>query len=287
MSTPDIHESPIKTPKQLITIVMLCFIIPITLLILLANWVDSGIKPQAGLSQKQMLQRTNLLIKPIAHQVYKTADEARTGEQIYTEVCASCHAAGLMNAPKFGDSIAWANRLNMGLNALVASAIKGKNAMPAKGGNPDLSEADIQNAVIYIANASGANFKAPAVNAPIANLTSINTQAINNTVTSAVPILPPVVKTTMVSASETPQSIPVNSGKQLYDTICMGCHAAGVAGAPKFGDKAAWASRSAKGMDALLASVIKGKGIMAARGGSQASDADLKQAVQYMLAAAK
>jgi cytochrome c5 len=63
---------------------------------------------------------------------------------------------------------------------------------------------------------------------------------------------------------------------------------AGVAGAPKFGDKAAWADRAKLGIDALTASVIKGKGAMPAKGGvASASDADIKAAVEYMLAAAK
>lgn len=76
-------------------------------------------------------------------------------------------------------------------------------------------------------------------------------------------------------------------GKALYDTTCMACHAAGVAGAPKFGDKAAWAPRIKTGVATLYASVLKGKGAMPAKGGSAAEDADVKAAVDYMVAAAK
>ena len=65
------------------------------------------------------------------------------------------------------------------------------------------------------------------------------------------------------------------------------CHAAGVAGAPKFGDKAAWAARLPAGVDALYTSVAKGKGAMPPRGGAQASDADLRAAVEFMAAAVK
>ncbi len=67
----------------------------------------------------------------------------------------------------------------------------------------------------------------------------------------------------------------------------MACHAAGVAGAPKFGDKAAWAPRLGAGVDGLTASVIKGKGAMPPKGGSGASDAEIKAAVEFMTAAAK
>ena len=65
------------------------------------------------------------------------------------------------------------------------------------------------------------------------------------------------------------------------------CHVAGVAGAPKHGDKAAWAPRVGAGLDALTATVIKGKGAMPPKGGSAASDAEIKAAVQYMLDAVK
>ncbi|MDB5964501.1 MAG: cytochrome c5 family protein, partial [Polaromonas sp.] len=73
----------------------------------------------------------------------------------------------------------------------------------------------------------------------------------------------------------------------LYTQVCAVCHAAGVAGAPKFGDKAAWAPRVTAGVDALTASAIKGKGAMPPKGGSTASDADIKAVVQYMVNAVK
>lgn len=73
-------------------------------------------------------------------------------------------------------------------------------------------------------------------------------------------------------------------GKQIYQQACMACHAVGVANAPKSGDKAAWAPAVATGMDAMVANVIKGKGIMPARGGlASASDKDLSDAVHYMI----
>ena len=78
-----------------------------------------------------------------------------------------------------------------------------------------------------------------------------------------------------------------DAGKKLYETACQACHAAGVAGAPKLGDKAAWAPRLAAGVDGLTASVIKGKGAMPPKGGSAASDAEIKASVQYMVSAAK
>ena len=73
-------------------------------------------------------------------------------------------------------------------------------------------------------------------------------------------------------------------GQQVYKNSCQSCHAAGVAGSPKLGDKAAWAPRIATGMDALVASAINGKGIMPPKGAcASCSDDDLKAAVEYMV----
>jgi len=77
-------------------------------------------------------------------------------------------------------------------------------------------------------------------------------------------------------------------GKAVYDKVCVACHSTGVANAPKFGDKAAWAPRAATGKDALLASVVKGKGAMPPKAGAaDLKDDDIKAAIDYMLAAAK
>ena len=77
-------------------------------------------------------------------------------------------------------------------------------------------------------------------------------------------------------------------GKATYEAVCFVCHAAGVANAPKFADKAAWAPRIATGMDTLYHSVLNGKGAMPAKGGNAAlGEADVKAAVDYMVSQAK
>ncbi len=99
-------------------------------------------------------------------------------------------------------------------------------------------------------------------------------------------------------AAAPPASMPVaakaepaaHGGKATYDTTCSFCHAAGVAGAPKAGDKAAWSARlkAAKGKAGLYASSIKGKGAMPPKGGNASlSDDAVKAAVDYLLATAK
>lgn len=78
------------------------------------------------------------------------------------------------------------------------------------------------------------------------------------------------------------------TGESIYSTVCQACHAAGVAGAPKTGDKAAWAARIATGNAALIKSVISGKGAMPPRGGgADLTDAELKSAVDYLVGKAK
>jgi cytochrome c5 len=73
-------------------------------------------------------------------------------------------------------------------------------------------------------------------------------------------------------------------GEQIYKQACIGCHAVGVAGAPKLGDKTAWAPAMSRGMDSMVANAIKGKGVMPARGGlAKASDKDISDAVHYMV----
>lgn len=77
-------------------------------------------------------------------------------------------------------------------------------------------------------------------------------------------------------------------GKAVYNTACKACHDSGVAGAPKMGDKAAWASRIKAGEKAMIASVTKGKGAMPPKGGNASlTDADIKAVVKYMLSANK
>ena len=76
---------------------------------------------------------------------------AATAEETYKNACAACHDAGVANAPKLGDKAAWAPRLKQGMDTLHQSALKGKNAMPPKGGNMSLADADVMAAVDYMA----------------------------------------------------------------------------------------------------------------------------------------
>jgi len=166
----DDHESPIKTPKQLIVTVVLAFVVPIVIIFLLVNMVVSGSQVGAGsdaLSPEAIAKR----IAPVAR--FELVDASgpkvyKTGEQVFNSVCAACHKAGIAGAWKFGDATAWAPAIATGYNTMLANAIKGKNAMPAKGGNPSLDDFEVARGVVYMANAAGANFPEPAEPAPAA-----------------------------------------------------------------------------------------------------------------------
>jgi cytochrome c5 len=83
------------------------------------------------------------------------ASAGEAGESVYKKACIVCHAAGVAGAPKFGDKGAWEPRLAQGIEALYGSALKGKGAMPAKGGNMSLSDDDVKSAVRYMLGEAG------------------------------------------------------------------------------------------------------------------------------------
>lgn len=87
------------------------------------------------------------------------------------------------------------------------------------------------------------------------------------------------------SGAEEVASATVPPGKETYDRFCVSCHAVGAAGAPRIGDTAAWAPKIATGLDAMVATVISGRGAMPPKGSClSCTDAELKAAVEYMVA---
>jgi len=158
----DVHEGPIRTPKQLIMAVVASFVVPIVLIILLANFVNFGGKEGAG-SDGMTAEATAKRIQPVGSIEIKDVNDSatlKTGEQVYTAQCSACHAIGAAGSPKFGDEAAWAPRVKTGYDALLSSALKGKGNMSAQGGG-DFSELEIGRAVVFMANKGGAKFDEP------------------------------------------------------------------------------------------------------------------------------
>ena len=292
MSDHDSHTGPIKTPAQLLWTSFFSFVAPIFIIIGLVYYVTSGDKPAAGAVDPELA--TAIRIQRVGSVELRDANRPlQSGDAVYTAQCAACHAAGVVGAPKLGDTAAWAARIGQGYDTLLTSALKGKGAMAAQGGGA-FSDVEIGRAVVHMVNASGGKMDEPAAPAAAAADGAAPAAAPEVAAAPAAEAAAPAVAATAaaepVAAAAAPApaaTVAAGTGEALYKQACSVCHVAGVAGAPKFGDKAAWASRVAGGLDALTASVIKGKGAMPPKGGSAASDADIKAAVEYMLAAVK
>jgi len=212
-----------------------------------------------------------------------------SGEQVYKAQCAACHDTGAVGAPKFGDIGAWSARLGQGYDALLASTLKGKGSMPAQGGG-NFSDYEIGRALVFMVNASGGNFTEPV--APEG--TAAPDAAAPAATAAAAPAATPTAVAAVVAAPAAAPAAPAvtvaaaGGGEALYKKACMACHVAGVAGAPKLGDKAGWSARLGRGVDGLTANVIKGMGAMPPKGGAAtASDAEIKAAVEFMVASVK
>ena len=287
------HESVIKTPKQLIAAIVAGFLVPIVCIALLVVYVANTKKVGAG-SEGQTPEAIAARIKPVADEGFTLRDanaprQLQAGAAVYKAVCAACHDTGAAGAPKIGDAAAWSARIAQGYQTLVSHAINGIRAMPPKGGNPDLDDVEVARAVVYMANQAGAKFKEPEVKAPApaAAAPANDAGAASPASAGAAPAAAPAAAAPPAQA----KVLSADAGKTLYETTCKTCHGPGIAGAPKFGDKTAWADRIKQGPAVLYEHAIKGfqgkTGVMPPKGGSSASDEEIKAAVNYMTAAAK
>ena len=303
-SLEEAHTGPIKTPKQLLIAVLFSFLVPVFAIIALVAYVSSDNKPAGdraiekyvlgGVSAQDLERGVAERIRKVGTVEIRDANRPlATGEAVFKAQCTACHTSGAAGAPKFGDAAAWANRIRNGFDALVQSALKGKGAMPPQAGG-DFNDVEVARAVAYMANSAGAKFAEPAAPAaapataaaPGAAPAAAAVTPATAPAAAAAPAAAPAAVVAAAPAAAAPAAAAGN-GEGTYKQACFACHAAGVAGAPKFGDKAAWAPRIAQGLPALYNSALKGKGAMPPKGGSPAPDADIKAAVDYMVGAAK
>lgn len=184
----------------------------------------------------------------------KIKSGANLGQSIYDTYCSTCHASGAAGAPIVGDQAAWEPRIKTGMDTLYHNAIHGINSMPAKGTCSSCTDQEIEAAVQYMVNSSqegsGVSVKVPpSIPAPAVNLAN---------------------------------------GKKVYEQNCSICHTEGNLGAPKLGDKAAWAPLIKKNLDTLFDNTITGYKGMPARGGcTTCKDTDIIDAVVYMVQQSK
>ncbi|MGB9110362.1 MAG: c-type cytochrome [Telluria sp.] len=292
------HQAFIRTPKQLIGAVAGFFLVIVIGIILLVVFVTNQHQTGAGTEEKNA-EAVAARLRPVAAEGYTLKDVnapkvLQNGQAVYTAVCAACHATGAAGAPKVGDAGAWSARIAQGYDTLVQHALNGIRAMPAKGGNPDLDDVEVARALVYMTNQSGAKFKEPEAPAPAAQApatTAAPTAAAAAAAPAAAASPSPAPAPAAAAPGATTAAADSGAGKALYSTTCVACHGAGIAGAPRFGDKAAWAPRIAQGSAVLYEHALKGyqgkAGVMPPKGGSSAPDSDVKSAVDYMSAAAK
>lgn len=277
--TEDAHPGALKNPNQLLSSTIWAVVAPIAVVIGVVAFVASGSKPvvDASIHEKSVAARIQKV--GMVH-IRESRKGLQTGDAVYKAQCSACHASGMVGAPKFGDTDAWGPRIKTGFDALLRSAIAGKGSMGAQGGGA-FKDVEIARAIVYITKAAGGKFSDPAV--PAGEDSAAATPAAAPAEAPA-----PAAKEPVAAATTAPvvTAAAAGTGEALYKQACQVCHTAGVAGAPKFGDKTAWVPRIQAGVDALYATATTGKGAMPARGGTTASDADLRAAVDYMAAAA-
>lgn len=160
----DDHGSLIKTPTQLIVMVFASFFIPLIVILLLLVYVENG--KRTGGSPEEAAAAANQLIKPVAQLDFRDANaprETKTGAAVYKAACASCHDNGAAGAPRYNNVADWSGRLGKGYDTLLTSVIKGKGAMPARGGaNPaDINDHELGLSVVYLTASSGGKFPEP------------------------------------------------------------------------------------------------------------------------------
>jgi len=168
MSEHDAHSSFIKTPQQLIVVVLLAFIVPIGGIVLTVQFIlnrphadPAAMKPEAVAARLQPVGRVEFGAPG------DSAPKApKSGEEVVKGTCAVCHQTGAAGAPKIGDNATWAKLLKEGLGELTKHAVAGVKAMPPRGGNPELSDLEITRAIVYMGNLSGGKLKEPAEGAP-------------------------------------------------------------------------------------------------------------------------
>ena len=163
MAEHDEHSSFIKTPQQLITVVVLAFVIPIFGIVMLVHLVVNKPKADATALAPAAVGARIAPVGKVEFGAPPAAPGARAGEEIVKSACIACHGKpGVPGAPKIGENAEWAPHIKLGLPAMLKTAITGVKAMPPRGGVPDLTDAELARAIVYMANQSGGSLKEPA-----------------------------------------------------------------------------------------------------------------------------
>ncbi|MDO4226544.1 cytochrome c5 family protein [Neisseria sp.] len=210
----------------------------------------------------------------------------RTGEQIFNKICIQCHAAdgNIPNAPRVTHNNEWAPRIAKGFETLFNNALNGFNAMPAKGGQADLTDDELKRAIAYMANQSGGNLEAPAVGG------ASGAAASGTDASAASPASSPAASDAAGAAAPAAATASAD-GKKIFDTACAACHGAtsAIPNSPKITKNDEWAPRIKQGKETLFKHALEGftgpsGSMMPAKGGNASlTDDEVKAAVTYMV----
>ncbi|SDJ99489.1 c-type cytochrome [Billgrantia gudaonensis] len=226
------------------------------------------------------------------------------GANIYSSVCAACHDTGAAGAPTRGSEDAWAERVEKGFATLLDHSLNGFNAMPARGGNSSLSDAEVEAATAYLVE--------PVMDVPEAggdaassdeeDATSDEEDAAADEGQAAAGEEDAATDEEEAASSEedaaaddeeaaseegdggdAPSHAGID-GEAIYNQVCMACHETGAANAPVRGNADQWAGRLEKGIDTLYDHSINGFNAMPAKGGNASlSDDEVKAATDYLV----
>ncbi len=321
----DAQDKNFMTKFLLVLGILVIFTVVVFLLARLLSTINTNKLETSDAYQKQRLAQISERLKKVG--TVETFDpsatpKVRSGKEIFSKVCTTCHTPGVLNAPKVSDASAWQPRLDAAgsVAGLAASAAKGKGSMPPKGGDATLTDDELKSAITFMLKKAGvklpesANSGAskpvtttakhaepkPAPSATTTHAESTPAPSATNATTQSVTVsaqaagsgsaatasaAAPAAKAA-ASAPAAPQA--TAEGEKIVKTVCFACHGTGVANAPKIGDKAAWGPRIATGMDSLYHSALHGKGAMPPKGGRlDLSDDQIKAAVNYLVSQAK
>ncbi|WP_240455705.1 c-type cytochrome [Halomonas faecis] len=238
------------------------------------------------------------------------------GANIYSSVCAACHDTGAAGAPTRGSEDAWAERVEKGFATLLDHSINGFNAMPARGGNASLSDAEVEAATAHLvepvmdvpetggdaAASEGEDAASDEEDAASDGEESTSDEETAGSdeqgAASSEEDAAPSDEQDAASSEEDAAAdeeeaaseegdAPSHAGldgEAIYNQVCMACHMTGAANAPIRGNADQWADRMEKGIETLYDHSINGFNAMPAKGGNASlSDDEVKAATDYLV----
>lgn len=154
------HQDQSHTTQQVFVSTMKTFVLPVLVVVGLIAYIAAAFKPHIVTTSNEPQALEARIQKVGSVEIKEASHGARTGEEVFKAQCSTCHAAGALGAPKFGDAGAWGPRIAKGYDALLNSALKGKGNMTPQGGG-EYADFEVGRGVAYMANAGGAKFTEP------------------------------------------------------------------------------------------------------------------------------